>query len=136
MTQSPTTGLSLPTIELVSDLPGFPGLRRFVLVQLDENGVLFDFRSLENPDIRFIVVPSVAFFPDYEPEIDEITALQLGISSPEQAWLLLIVTVGSNRDDSTANLRAPLVVNLITRAATQVVLADDNHPLRAPLSSS
>lgn len=136
MTQSPTTGLSLPTIELVSDLPGFPGLRRFVLVQLDDNGLLFDFRSLENPDIRFVVVPSVAFFPDYAPEIDEISVLQLGITSPEDAWLLLIVTVGSSRDDSTANLRAPLVVNLTTRAATQVVLADDSHPLRAPLRSS
>jgi len=136
MTQSSTTGLSLPTIELVSDLPGFPGLRRFVLVQLDDNGLLFDFRSLENPDIRFVVVPSVAFFPDYAPEIDEISALQLGISTPDDAWLLLIVTVGTNREDSTANLRAPLVVNLTTRAATQVVLADDNHPLRAPLRST
>ncbi len=136
MMQSSTTSLTLPTIELVSDLPGFPGLRSFVLVQLDSNGLLFDFRSLDDPEVRFVVVPSVAFFPEYAPEIDEATALQLGIESPEQAWLLLIVTVGTAKDDSTANLRAPLVINLSTRAATQVVLADDRHSLRAPLRSS
>ena len=133
MTEPSATGLTIPTIELANDLPGFPGLRRFVLVQLDSNGLLFDFRSLDDPDIRFIVVPSVAFFPDYAPEIDDMTVAQLGIESPEQAWLLLIVTVG---DTSTANLRAPLVVNLNTKAATQVVLGDDRHLLRAPLLAS
>lgn len=133
MTDPSVAGLTIPTIELTDDLPGFPGLRRFVLVQLDSNGLLFDFRSLDDPEIRFIVVPSVAFFPDYAPEIDDTTVSSLGIDSPEQAWLLLIVTVG---DSSTANLRAPLVVNLNTKAASQVVLGDDRHPLRAPLLAS
>lgn len=136
MTQLSTTELVLPTIELVSDLPGFPGLRRFVLVQIDSNGLLFDFRSLDDPDVRFVVVPSVAFFPEYAPEIDEVTISQLEIESPDQAWLLLIVTVGDSRDDSTANLRAPLVINRTTRAASQVVLADDIYPLRASLRSN
>jgi flagellar assembly factor FliW len=136
MILSSTTELDLPTIELVSDLPGFPGLRRFVLVQLDENGLLFDFQSLDQPEVRFVVVPSIVFFSDYAPEIDAVTASGLGIESSEQAWLLLIVTVGADLRDSTANLRAPLVVNVTTREATQVVLADERLSLREPLRSS
>lgn len=135
MTQTSTTDLALPTIDLVSDLPGFPGLRRFVLVQLDENGMLFDFRSLEDPEVRFVVVPSIVFFPDYAPEIDEASVAQLEIHSPEDAWLLLIVTVAESREDSTANLRAPLIINVATRAAGQIVLADEHQPLRASLLS-
>lgn len=136
MTLTSTTELELPTIELISDLPGFPGLRRFVLVQFDENGLLFDLRSLDQPAVRFVVVPSVAFFPDYAPEVDIAALSQLGIDSSEQAWLLLIVTIGTDISNSTANLRAPLVVNLTTKEAGQVVLADDQFSLRAPLWSS
>ncbi len=135
MTVTSTTELGLPTIELISDLPGFHGLRRFVLVQFDENGLLFDLRSLDQPTVRFVVVPSVAFFPDYAPEIDGATLSQLGIDSSEQAWLLLIVTIGVDVSDSTANLRAPLLVNLATKEAIQVVLADDRLSLRTPLWS-
>lgn len=135
MTLPSTTELELPAIELISDLPGFPGLRRFVLVQFDENRLLFDLRSLDQPAVRFVVVPSVAFFPDYAPEVDSETLSQLGIDSSEQAWLLLIVTIGADISDSTANLRAPLLVNLTSKEASQVVLADDRLSLRAPLWS-
>ncbi|HUW78813.1 MAG TPA: flagellar assembly protein FliW [Candidatus Nanopelagicaceae bacterium] len=130
-----TTELDLPTIELISDLPGFPGLRKFVLVQFDGNGLLFDFQSLDQADVRFVVMPSVAFFPDYAPEIESDVISKLGIRAADEAWLLLIVTVGVDLKDSTVNLRAPLIVNLNTRAASQVVLADDRLSLRQPLRS-
>jgi flagellar assembly factor FliW len=123
----------LPEISLVEPLPGFPDARRFALVELTPGGVLFALRSLETPDLRFLVVPPAPFFPDYAPEISDAVVAALGIESPDEASILLVVTPGSSPADATANLLAPVVLNTRTRAAMQVVLPDSTLPIRAPL---
>jgi flagellar assembly factor FliW len=132
MTAVATGPVHLPTVTLASELPGLPGLRHFVLVRLDEEGMLLSLRSLDADGIRFVVVPSVAFFPDYAPEIDDATVSALGLLTADDALVLLILTVGSSLRSSTANLRAPLVVNRHTLAAAQAVLTDE-YPIQAPL---
>jgi flagellar assembly factor FliW len=126
------TEIELPTMTLASDLIGLPDLRRFVLVRIDEEGMLLSMRSLDEEKVRFVVVPAVAFFPDFAPEIDDDTAAMLGLTTADDALLLLIVTVGTSLRTSTANLRAPIVVNRHSMAAAQVVL-DEDLALKAPL---
>ncbi len=137
MTTTPAED-ALPIVDVPDGLPGFPELRQFALVPLDESGLLFELRSIEDERVRFVVVPSVAFYPDYAPEIDDVTARKLGLgddATPDQTPLvLLVVTVGDTLDTSTVNLMAPVVLNGSTRVAAQVVLDDTTLPLRAPLS--
>ncbi len=61
----------LPVIELVHPMPGFPDRRQFALVTLDDLGTLCALRSLDDPELRFLVVPPAPFFPDYSPELDD-----------------------------------------------------------------
>ncbi|MDP9394645.1 MAG: flagellar assembly protein FliW [Actinomycetota bacterium] len=122
-----------PTLELVEPMPGFPGARHFHLVELAAGGTLYALRSVEDPALRFLVVPPTFFFPDYAPEIDDADAARLGLDSADDAVVLLVVTPGDTPADATANLLAPVVVNTATRRAAQVVLADSSLPLRAPL---
>ncbi len=123
----------LPEISLVEPLPGFPDARRFALVELAPGGALFALRSLDDPDLRFLVVPPAPFFPDYAPEIDDISAATLQLTGADDALVLLVVTPGDTPADATANLLAPVVVNVRTHAAAQVVLADASLPIRRPL---
>lgn len=127
---------ALPVVELPNGLPGFPDLRQFALFPLEDSGIVQELRSLEDESVRFVVVPSVVFFPDYAPEIDDATARQLGLSeeSDTDPLVLLVVTVGDTLATSTVNLLAPVVINSSTRVAAQVVLEDTSHALRAPLS--
>ena len=122
----------IPEIDMVAPLPGFPDHQRFALVQLDESGMLCSLQSVEDPQLRFLVVPPAAFFPDYAPVIDDVTVSQLGIRSAEDAIVLLVVNPGDDAGTATANLLAPVVVNLATRQGGQVVL-DEDLPIRAPL---
>ena len=122
----------VPVIEMVTPMPGFPDHQRFALVQLDEAGVLCSLQSVEDPELRFLVVPPALFFPDYAPVIDDATVASLGISAPEDAMVLLVVNPGEEAGAATANLLAPVVVNLATRQGGQVVL-DEDLPIRAPL---
>ncbi len=122
----------IPVIDMVAPMPGFPEHQRFALVQLDEAGVLCSLQSVEDPELRFLVVPPSAFFPDYAPVIDDATVSTLGIESADDAIVLLVVNPGDDAGAATANLLAPVVVNLATRQGGQVVL-DEDLPIRAPL---
>lgn len=127
------TMVDIPAIELVHPLPGFPDQRRFALVQLDDDGVLCQLRSLEDPSLRFLVMPPVPFFPDYAPEVSDEVVEDLQISSAEDVIVLLVLNAGDSLDTTTANLMAPVVVNTATMRASQVILDDPSLPLAAPL---
>ena len=122
----------IPVIDMVEPMPGFPGVRRFALVRLDDEGVLCALRSVEEPSLRFLVVPPQLFFPDYAPVVDDATVAALGIDSADDVVVLAVVNAGDSPADATVNLLAPVLVNTTTRQGAQVVLTDD-LPVRAPL---
>ncbi|SHN41972.1 flagellar assembly factor FliW [Cryptosporangium aurantiacum] len=126
-------GETLPTIEFVSPMPGFPGRTSFMLVRLDQVGLLNSLRSVDDPDLRLFTIAPHQFFPEYAPEIDDETIAALGTTDPSQLLVLLIVTAGDSPRDSTANLMAPIVVDPMTMRAAQCVLTGSNLPVRAPL---
>lgn len=128
-------GTGLPVIEMVSALPGFPDHRRFALVELDDDGVLCQLRSLDEPGLRFLVVPPSPFFPDYAPEVDDATVAELAIDSADEVVVLLVLNAGGSLAETTANLQAPVVLNTTNRRASQVVLGDPDLPIAAPLVS-
>ncbi|GAA3871445.1 flagellar assembly protein FliW [Saccharothrix violaceirubra] len=123
-----------PVIEFSVPMPGFPEHRRFLLVRTTEDGLLFSLRSVDDPELRFLVVPPAPFFPDYAPEIGAQAVEQLGTVDVSDLLVLLVVTVGESASSATANLLAPIVVDQRTRRAVQVVLTAGD--LRAPLLSA
>jgi flagellar assembly factor FliW len=129
------TDLALPELTVTGGLAGFPGTERYALVELPDASPLFLLSSLDERGLQFVVVPPAAFFPDYEPELDDLAVERLGLTDAADALLLVVLTVGGGMDVATANLLAPVVVNQRTRAAAQVVLAGD-WPLRVPLRRS
>lgn len=130
------TDPGLPELTFVLPLAGFPQARRFVLVRHDETSVLFDLRSIDDPDLRFVAVAPSAFFPGYEPEIDDATAEALELDDAADALLLVLVTIGSDAATATANLKAPLVINTRTMRAGQAVLVDADLPVRRLLRAA
>lgn len=128
------TESSVPELVFPAGLPGFPQLRRFGLQRWGgEDSPYSLLVALEQPEVRFLVAPPEAFFDDYSVELDDDQAHGLGLVDEGDALVLVIVTLGDRPADATANLLGPIVVNLRTRTATQVVLADADHGTRVPL---
>ncbi len=90
-------------------------------------------RSLEQPDVRFIVGVPGAYFPNYEIELDDHECGDLELTDSADALILVMLTVGRDASTTTANLLAPVVINARTRAAAQVILTGSDWPVRAPL---
>jgi flagellar assembly factor FliW len=132
-TTIPTGTPEIPVIELVQPMPGFPDLARFALVQVDETGVLCSLTSLEQPGLRFLVVPPAPFFPDYTPEVEDDVLTDLGSSSVDDLVLLCVLTAGESLASTTANLVAPVVLDTATHRAVQVVLDDPGLSVATPL---
>ncbi|MEU4618642.1 flagellar assembly protein FliW [Actinoplanes sp. NPDC023801] len=121
--------LGLPTISMAVPMPGFPAHREFVLVRLNDDGLLYAFTSIENPELRFLVAPPEPFFPDYAPEIDNAVFAALNTKDPDRLLLLTVITASEN--ETTANLLAPIVVDRDSMRAMQVVLSGSGYPVRA-----
>jgi flagellar assembly factor FliW len=121
--------LGLPTISMAVPMPGFPGHREFVLVRLNDDGLLYAFTSIENPELRFLVAPPEPFFPEYAPEIENAVFAALNTKDPDRLLLLTVITASEN--ETTANLLAPIVVDRDSMRAMQVVLSGSGYPVRA-----
>ena len=121
--------LGLPTIDLAVPMPGFPRHRQFVLVRLNDEGLLYAFTSTEDPELRFLVAPPEPFFPDYAPEIENEVFSALNTKDPDRLLLLTVITAGV--EETTANLLAPIVVDRDSMRAMQVVLSGSGYPVRA-----
>ena len=121
--------LGLPTITMAVPMPGFPAHREFVLVRLHDEGLLYAFTSVEDPELRFLVAPPEPFFPEYAPEIDESVFAALNTRDADRLLLMVVITAGAN--ETTANLLAPIVLDRDSMRAQQVVLSGSGLPVRA-----
>jgi flagellar assembly factor FliW len=121
--------LGLPTITMAVPMPWFPSHRDFVLVRLNDDGLLYAFTSIENPELRFLVAPPEPFFPDYAPEIENAVFAALNTKDPDRLLLLTVITASEN--ETTANLLAPIIVDRDSMRAMQVVLSGSGYPVRA-----
>jgi flagellar assembly factor FliW len=126
--------LAVTALALVEPMPGFPGFRDYALVAADGQGLVRWLQAVDPEGPRFLVVPAAAFFPDYAPALPRAVHAELGLDDAERPDLYCIVTVpGGDVGAATANLRAPLAVNVGHGVARQVVLPDGHHPIRRPL---
>lgn len=124
-----------PAVVFPAGLPGFPGPRSFGMFRWGASegpySVLVD---LDDPSVRFLVVPPAAFFPEYVVDVDDVVVQELDLQDADECLLLVIVTLGERASDATANLLGPLVINTRTRRGRQAVLADSPHGTRVPLA--
>jgi len=132
----------VPELSFVRPIPGFTDLRRFALVRLDTaedtpvvdgGSPLYELRSLERTDVRFMMAVPGIYFSDYEIELDDQECEDLGLIDSADALVLVMLTVGRDAASTTANLLAPIVINARTRAAAQVILTGSDWPVRAPI---
>ena len=115
-------------------LGGFEENRRFALI-VDEESPVEWLQSVEDPDVAFALLEPFLFEPDYAFELPDGDATELGMESPEDAFVRCILTLRDDPDEITANMVAPLVLCRRSHLVRQIVLQDSGQPLRRPILS-
>ena len=124
---------AVETIEFEDGIPGFPDARHFVIVELVEDGAFQMLQNVEDPDLALVVGVPWLFFPEYSPMLTDVDQAGLGIEKQEDAVVFCAVTIDAEARSAHMNLIGPFIVNINSRQGRQVVLADQDFPLRAPI---
>jgi flagellar assembly factor FliW len=82
---------------------------------------------------QFVLVAPDIYFPEYRPVFSAEHLASVGLDQPENAAVVVIVTLRVEPDGPTANLLGPLLINPNTGAAIQAVLHDGGWETTAPL---
>lgn len=125
-------------VTMIEPMAGFESDTDFTLSPIDEAGLLQSLRSVRDPELRFVISPAEVFFADYRDSLQPVITTPVAEAlhteaDPAAQQLYVLLTVGASLSDTTANLRAPLVVDRQTGRAIQVILDDPALPLHHPL---
>ena len=128
-------------VEFSNGLPGFEEHRQFLALNYDNTKPLVFLQSLADAGLCFITLPVLCVDPQYRLQVSEEDLGQLGfppeyqpLIGPDVACLIVISVQESG--GPTANLLAPIVVNVSTLKAVQAIAPESGyshqHPLLAP----
>ncbi len=116
---------------------GFPDLTDFALMHDSENsdgkGLSF-LVSLQEPTFSMPVMNPLLVKDSYNPVVEDDYLIPLGELNEEEMLVLVTVTVPHEIEKMSVNLMAPIIVNVATRKAAQVILNDDEEfPIKFPI---
>ncbi|GAA0137580.1 flagellar assembly protein FliW [Paenibacillus sp. YSY-4.3] len=115
-------------------LLGFEDYRNFV--NISDNNSPFEFiQSLEEENLTFVLTDPFLFCPEYEFTLEQRWLDLLRIEQADQVIVRSVVTVRSPSDISM-NLKAPIIMNSITREAAQIILDRPEYSARYLLTES
>ena len=117
--------------EFPHGLPGFEERRRFVPVQSPRTAPILFLQSLEEPSLCFTTLPILVIDPQYRLSIMEQDLEALGFPVDPQPRIgddvLCLAVLSIRETGTTANLLAPVVVNLKNYKAVQAVTPDSGY---------
>lgn len=106
---------------------GFETYHSYLLIRLEDDPTSpFCLQSVEEPDLAFILLDPFRIMPEYAPDLSDEDCVKLGNPAVEDLALYVTCVLRKPVSESTVNLRCPIVVNIHTRTAFQVILHSDN----------
>lgn len=114
-------------------LPGFAEQRRFLALSLAEQPNFVWLQSIDDPKIALPAADPWQIFPDYEPRMPSYATEALQLQSAEDFTVLCVVVVTKDAEEMTMNLMAPIILNLKSRRARQVMLENSQYSVRTPM---
>ncbi len=120
-------------IQFPEGLLGFNELRRFVLLDDPTDEIFAWLQSCEDPQIAFPLLEPELFVATYAVQLSKHDSESIGLGPDEGVRTFSIVTIPQDPTQMTANLKAPVVINVGKRLARQCVLQDNSLAIREPI---
>ena len=117
-------------IHIPQGILGFPELRDYCLIDPGDETLIVWLQSLTDPALAFPVLEPKIFFPQFAARLSGMELRELRLDNVNQSAVFSILTIPADVTQMTANLKAPLVVNLREQVAKQVVLQENEYSIR------
>jgi flagellar assembly factor FliW len=111
-------------------IPAFEKSHRWILAGDEDNAVKW-LQNVDNGALALPVTSPDAVMPDYNAKIPEDDLDLVGSRDVGDLAMLIVVSIPESEPwNMTANLRAPILVNLKSRRAVQVIALNEEYPIR------
>ncbi|HOF95204.1 MAG TPA: flagellar assembly protein FliW [Clostridia bacterium] len=120
-------------IEFPSGIPGFEELKSFIILEINETKPLYWLQSTQNKHISLPVIIPFELLDDYYIEIRENELEGLHIKDKNDLLILNVVVVPEKLPEMTANLAAPIIVNLKDGLGKQLLIDAAELPIKYPI---
>lgn len=109
---------------------GFEDVKDFVLVERDSSRVIWSLRAAEGGFPTLIVVDPFVVMQGYRPQLTGQERQALGNPADDELCFLAVAVIRENLADSVVNLKSPIVINMPTRQARQIIMENSDYPVR------
>ena len=115
---------------------GFPDLKKFMLIHDEESAgqhLISWMQSIDEPAFAMPVIDPLRVCPEYNPEVEDELLKPLGDLTGDEILVLTTVTVPSEIEKMTSNLKAPFIINAENLKACQIILDDEKYLIKYPI---
>ncbi len=114
-------------------LPGFPHIRRFAVLELDEIKPFQYLQALDDPPITLFILNPFLVDTAYEFRLSETEMADVNSKNSSELAVYAVATIPENPSEATINLMAPIVINEKDRCGKQVILHNSKYSIKHPL---
>lgn len=116
-------------------LPGLEDYTEFVILQVSESYPVVWMQSTQDEAICLPVIDSFLAVPEYTFNIGDDDVSELKLSGPENLLVLSVVVIPEELEGMTMNLAAPIIINMESGQAKQIILNGGEYNVRYPVFS-
>lgn len=116
-------------VRMPCGIPGFPTVTEFLVLQLPDQYPLVYLQSISSPEICFIALPVLTIDNEYDLQLaeEDDRLLEMGSRPRIGQDALCIALIAADEFGATANLLAPVVINLRTNVGAQCINASAGY---------
>ena len=108
---------------------GFEDYTEYVIFNAEHEPFLW-LQAVNEKEIAFVIINPFIFRKDYEANVTNEELAEIGVKTPDNALIFVIVTIPQDGSPMTANLQGPLVINKENMTGMQAILSDSKWKTR------
>lgn len=114
-------------------IPGFEKLSKFTLINNKEEQPFAFLQSIDDPDISLTIINPYDLIIDYSFEVDDAILRSLGEIKENNLGIYAVIVIPNEIEKITANLKAPIIINVESKKGMQVTLVNEKYQIKHPI---
>ncbi len=120
-------------ISFENGIMGFENFKKFTLLydsEKEDRPNISWLQSLDETNLALPVINPFLVKSDYDPVVEDELLKPLGELNDENIAIFLVMTIPSDIEKMTVNLKAPIIVNSDTRKGCQIIVENQDYPIK------
>jgi flagellar assembly factor FliW len=114
-------------------IPGLECMSRSILIKVEETLPFYWLQSLEDGAVSLPVISPLAVVEQYLPSVEDSALEELGLAREEDLLIVVVAVIPKDVSLMTANMAAPLLINIEKNIGKQVILDNPEWQMRHPI---